>query len=255
MNATDSQLNATQTARDLRTSLKLSQANEAHIRLYNHLGTQLFNEGWQPQSAQTTLLELCELFAADHGLIAIEHAGVLTTIAAKGYALPIGTRIPMMGHIAQLLKTPVQFNCVSAEGTRLWTTHTDQPMQTWLLPIALQQKSVGLLGLSAPHLQFLAADLPILQSICGLLGLALQKNDQKTTTNTDKTLLDQLTPREREIFALLPSGLSNIELAAKLGIAPGTVKIHVERIFGKLGLRDRTQAAIKAVEMGYKSHV
>ena len=66
-------------------------------------------------------------------------------------------------------------------------------------------------------------------------------------------MLDKLTPREREIFTLLPAGLSNQELAKKLGIAPGTVKIHIERILSKLNLKDRTQAAIKAVEMGYRS--
>jgi DNA-binding NarL/FixJ family response regulator len=55
------------------------------------------------------------------------------------------------------------------------------------------------------------------------------------------------------VFALLPSGASNALLAAKLGISPGTVKIHIERILSKLDLNDRTQAAVKAVEAGFKS--
>jgi DNA-binding NarL/FixJ family response regulator len=52
---------------------------------------------------------------------------------------------------------------------------------------------------------------------------------------------------------MLPAGLSNKELGHKLGIASGTVKIHVERILNKLGVKDRTQAAVKAVELGYRS--
>ena len=60
--------------------------------------------------------------------------------------------------------------------------------------------------------------------------------------------LERLTPREREVLAGLADGATNKEIALKLGISPGTVKTHVERLIGKLGARDRTQAAILAVE-------
>lgn len=60
--------------------------------------------------------------------------------------------------------------------------------------------------------------------------------------------LDRLTPREREVLDALASGHTNKEIALALGISPGTVKTHVERLIGKLGVRDRTQAAIIAVE-------
>ena len=52
-----------------------------------------------------------------------------------------------------------------------------------------------------------------------------------------------LTPREREIASLVALGLSNREIADRLVIAPGTVKIHVERILGKLGRTSRVQIA------------
>lgn len=55
------------------------------------------------------------------------------------------------------------------------------------------------------------------------------------------------------MFALLPYGHTNAALGKLLEIAPGTVKIHVERILNKLGLNDRTQAAVKAVELGFKN--
>ena len=60
----------------------------------------------------------------------------------------------------------------------------------------------------------------------------------------------QLTEREREILALLARGASNREISEALYIAGGTVKNHLSNILGKLGVRDRTQAALKARELG-----
>jgi DNA-binding NarL/FixJ family response regulator len=64
------------------------------------------------------------------------------------------------------------------------------------------------------------------------------------------SLAEPLSEREVEILGLLASGASNKEIAARLHIAEGTVKNHVTSILGKLGVRDRTQAAIKAKEQG-----
>lgn len=66
----------------------------------------------------------------------------------------------------------------------------------------------------------------------------------------DDAALQQLTEREREVFALLARGLSNIEIAERLVLSEGTVKTHVKHIFGKLDFRDRTQAVIFAYEVG-----
>ena len=62
--------------------------------------------------------------------------------------------------------------------------------------------------------------------------------------------LAALTPREREILALLGRGLSNTELAARLVLSEATVKTHVAHIFTKLTLRDRAQAVVVAYETG-----
>lgn len=62
--------------------------------------------------------------------------------------------------------------------------------------------------------------------------------------------LAALTPREREILALMGRGLSNTELAARLVLSEATVKTHVAHIFTKLSLRDRAQAVVVAYETG-----
>ncbi|MBI4491542.1 MAG: response regulator transcription factor [Chloroflexi bacterium] len=59
-----------------------------------------------------------------------------------------------------------------------------------------------------------------------------------------------LTPREREVLRLLAQGQTNSEIARALSVSPSTVKSHVEHLLAKLGVSDRTQAAVRAVELG-----
>jgi two-component system nitrate/nitrite response regulator NarL len=65
--------------------------------------------------------------------------------------------------------------------------------------------------------------------------------------------INSLTPRETEILGLLAEGLSNKLIARQLGISDGTVKLHVKAILRKLNVHSRVEAAVIAVEHGFRT--
>ena len=70
------------------------------------------------------------------------------------------------------------------------------------------------------------------------------------TSSREELLPKQLSEREYEVLRLLAQGKTNPEIAQELTISVGTVKIHVEHILAKLCVSDRTQAAVRASELG-----
>lgn len=73
---------------------------------------------------------------------------------------------------------------------------------------------------------------------------------EHSTNGRPAGLVEPLTARELEVLRLLAQGRTNPEIAAHLGNSRGTVKVHVEHIIAKLGASDRTQAAVRAAELG-----
>jgi DNA-binding NarL/FixJ family response regulator len=69
-------------------------------------------------------------------------------------------------------------------------------------------------------------------------------------TLANRTPGSDLSPRELQILELIVKGLSNKQIADKLGITEGTVKWHVNAILGRLNVSDRTQAAVAALNRG-----
>jgi DNA-binding NarL/FixJ family response regulator len=69
-------------------------------------------------------------------------------------------------------------------------------------------------------------------------------------TQPSSLLTDKLTGRETDVLRLLAKGLSNAEIAGQLHLSEGTVRNHVSAILDKLGVSDRTQAAVVAIQHG-----
>ena len=87
-------------------------------------------------------------------------------------------------------------------------------------------------------------------SIAAKVLAEFNRLEQRHPVRQSPDLVEPLSERELEIIRQLATGDSNKEIAARLYITEGTVKNHVTNILGKLGVRDRTQAALKAKEMG-----
>ncbi|MDS0137619.1 MULTISPECIES: response regulator transcription factor [unclassified Amycolatopsis] len=111
---------------------------------------------------------------------------------------------------------------------------------------------------------FLVKDAPAEEMLVAIRGVL--RGDSMVSPSVTRRLLDRyladdrdpvdvaklgvLTEREKDVLGLIARGLSNTEIAAKLYIGETTVKTHVGRVLGKLGLRDRVHAVVFAYESG-----
>jgi LuxR family maltose regulon positive regulatory protein len=87
----------------------------------------------------------------------------------------------------------------------------------------------------------------------GRLLAALSNNLQSpepSSLATGENLIEPLSSRELEVLHLIAEGLSNAEIAKRLFISLSTVKGHTTNIFGKLGVKNRTQATARAKNLG-----
>lgn len=110
--------------------------------------------------------------------------------------------------------------------------------------------------ISAVH-RTLNGESPLNQELATRLLRRLAEEKQQEPYSSPSThrepLGEALTPRETEVLSLLTTGQTNQQIAQTLTISKGTAKVHVERIIRKLGVSDRTQAAVRAIERGLTS--
>lgn len=161
-------------------------------------------------------------------------------LASRGGGLPADT--PVMD--------PAALRAID-DDTGMPSMHWRPPGFDVFVPLRFNRRTNGLLVLmsdtdaDAPSPTQLAS----LHTVGVMLAAALLAPAQAIIPAG--SMIERLTPRERQVFALLPHGMTNIAIAKRLNIAPGTVKSHMERILHKLELADRTQAAVHAARHGW----
>jgi DNA-binding NarL/FixJ family response regulator len=124
----------------------------------------------------------------------------------------------------------------------------------WVID-AIRNGAVGYLLKDTPQEELVKAIIDTAHGLSHIdphvAGKILERVTQQSTPATpDRKLISQLSDREREILRLLATGLSNTEIAQTLFLSEGTVKNYVSALFAKLGVTDRTQAAILAIRTG-----
>lgn len=197
---------------------------------------------------------LRSMLESEHGLEVVGEAAdgqqalVLCRRLAPDLAL-LDVRMPTMDGLAAA--RAIRQAC-PATAILIVTTHEDPD---YLLQ-ALKVGAAGYLLKDVTRHELLVTIRRVLRGESVLSGemaaRALQRlSDERARRNEPSP--ERLTPREREVLALIVEGQTNREIAAKLSLSVGTVKIHVEHIIAKLGVADRTQAAVRALEHGLLS--
>ena len=121
---------------------------------------------------------------------------------------------------------------------------TSEGLARALLTAATAQgQAAALPALAADLMQQLSLPIPTIS------GEPAPSESAATLLEPHAPLLEPLTPRELEVLRLLCVGETNGEIAAKLGIAIGTVKFYTSQIYGKLGVRNRVTAVARAREL------
>lgn len=108
-------------------------------------------------------------------------------------------------------------------------------------------------ALAAGALAYLTKDASAEELVSGILSVRAGRRFVSKSVGAllaERMPGSELTERETDVLRLLVKGCSNREIGSQLGIAENTVRIHMGRIFDKLGVSDRTQAAMVAIQRG-----
>ena len=159
----------------------------------------------------------------------------------------LDVRMPRVDGI-EALRRIVANPVLSAVRTVVLTTFADDD----LVVLAIRSGASGYLLKSMPPEQIRAS---VRLAVEGRTALAPDLVDRLAREYAGRRaprspVLDRLTPRETQVLVEVAAGLSNGEIARKLFLGEGTVKTHVASVLHKIGVRDRTQAAVAAYELG-----
>ena len=241
--------------RDLRRAVHAEQRANADLFLLQQSG-RIVTEARSIGSGLSELLGLaCGYAAMEHGALASVHAGTLTVQVARGGYAPGGTRVSLQDAYAAALQPTPRALCRNADRTVLFLSPGTPLSSEWICPLQAHGRPRGLLllGSSNPTPLPSARMLDVLQAWGALAALVLSPQERRPFRRQPVPGADQLTPRERQVLALLPRGLTNAEIARELGVATATAKLHVEHLLHKLGARDRTHAAALACDLGWRA--
>jgi len=134
----------------------------------------------------------------------------------------------------------------------------------WLMELLSTGLVRATLSRSASAAEIVAAVRAVSSGLIALDAETMGTVFQRSTANFDnenaapydhhsssiEPLIEELTPREREVLEMLAEGLSNKEIASRMQISEHTVKFHVASIFGKLGASSRTEAVMLGIRQG-----
>lgn len=243
-------------AKATRSRYRHAEGSAARLRLLTDTGIALANERDSAAAMKAILAKALAFMSMDEGLLLYQQNDGLHVHAAQGTVPPIGACLPISGALHKVLQEDALPLIQHDLHSRLKIGRDKAVCLEILVPLRYHGKYVGILVLmserqvSPPAADDLAV-LQVLGTMCAAAYLAASKPASSTAAHGSAGKLKQLTSRELQVFALMPRGLTNAALAQELGIAAGTVKVHIERILHKLDLRDRTQAAVYAVDHGY----
>lgn len=182
---------------------------------------------------------------AENGQVAIDRAIALSGTPQQPDVVLMDMRMPIMDGVAATQGLLTQFPDLKI---LILTTFNDEGY----VKEAIRLGACGYLLKDTPSEDLAAAVRSVHKGYVQFGPGIMQKafaHESIESQSEDSDLppaLAELTPREREVLRLIAAGASNREIAQSLYISEGTVKNHVTNILNRLGLRDRTQAAILA---------
>lgn len=242
-------------ARAVRNRYRHSESSAARWRLLTDAASAVASECPCASALSTALSKALAFLSLEDGAVMVLKDDALEVLASQGQVPPVGARLTYAAALQEVLKPGPRAALVRqdiASGLRIG--RDQQVGLEVLVPLCLDGKHRGMLALLCAQPAPLPNDddLLTLQALGTMLAavLATPQNAPRVAAPEAAEMLKVLTPRELQVFALLPSGWTNAAMGQHLGIAAGTVKVHVERILHKLDLNDRTQAAVRAADLG-----